>query len=239
MVIGKGLEALDWDTSEAAGWLRVEADGGGSWLVRIRLFLPKHWIIFSNGTWTYDICVAFWCRYLIVCFIFEWSCILLDDLDDKWWTMKDDWEMMNHERWMMDDDDVDDDDVDDDDDDDVDDDDDDDGMMDCLIDWLNGCLFACLFVLFCLFCFVLFVCLFVCPKPFWSLEVLWLRVCDLHIIIEKNHCICSMIWIELALPYSLQGLDRWKRQLVSVLRDGHALLTTLNEGATLSGSMVT
>lgn len=42
MVIGKGLEALDWDTSEAAGWLRVEADGGGSWLVRIRLFLPKH-----------------------------------------------------------------------------------------------------------------------------------------------------------------------------------------------------
>lgn len=46
MVIGKGLEALDWDTSEAAGWLRVEADGGGSWLVRIRLFLPKHWIIF-------------------------------------------------------------------------------------------------------------------------------------------------------------------------------------------------
>ncbi|CAK9101107.1 unnamed protein product [Durusdinium trenchii] len=27
-----------------------------------------------------------------------------------------------------------------------------------------------------------------------------------------------------------EGLDRWKRQLVSVLRDGHALLTTLNEG---------
>ena len=102
-----------------------------------------------------------------------------------------------------------------------------------LLDWLIEWVFVCLFV-----CFVLF-CLFVCPKPFWSLEVLWLRVCDLHIIIEKNHCICSMIWIELALPYSLQGLDRWKRQLVSVLRDGHALLTTLNEGATLSGSMVT
>lgn len=28
----------------------------------------------------------------------------------------------------------------------------------------------------------------------------------------------------------VEGLDRWKRQLVSVLRDGHALLTTLNEG---------
>lgn len=27
-----------------------------------------------------------------------------------------------------------------------------------------------------------------------------------------------------------QGLERWKRQLTSVLRDGHALLTTLNEG---------
>ena len=38
---------------------------------------------------------------------------------------------------------------------------------------------------------------------------------------------------------SPQGLDRWKRQLVSVLRDGHALLTTLNEGAALSGSIVT
>eukprot|EP00439_Symbiodinium_sp_Y106_P083189 s1076_g23.t1 len=28
----------------------------------------------------------------------------------------------------------------------------------------------------------------------------------------------------------VEGLDRWKRQLVSVLRDGHCLLTTLNEG---------
>ncbi|CAE7023242.1 ALKBH3 [Symbiodinium natans] len=27
-----------------------------------------------------------------------------------------------------------------------------------------------------------------------------------------------------------RGLDRWKRQLVAVLRDGHSLLTTLNEG---------
>ena len=36
--------------------------------------------------------------------------------------------------------------------------------------------------------------------------------------------------IQLVLP---QGLDRWKRQLVSVLRDGHCLLTTLNEGAGL------
>ena len=232
MVIGKGLEALDWDTSEAAGWLRVEADGGGSWLVRIRLFLPKHWIIFSNGTWTYDICVAFWCRYLkYVLYLndlaYSWMILMTNDerwrMTEKWWTMNGEWwmmtmlmmtmlMMMTMTMLMM-------------------------MMMEWWIAWLIDWMGVCLLV--CLFCFVLFVCLFVCPKPFWSLEVLWLRVCDLHIIIEKNHCICSMIWIELALPYSLQGLDRWKRQLVSVLRDGHALLTTLNEGATLSGSMVT
>eukprot|EP00438_Fugacium_kawagutii_P015550 Skav228561 [mRNA] locus=scaffold4568:30056:32814:+ [translate_table: standard] len=29
MVVGKGVEALDWDTSEAASWLRVEAPGAG------------------------------------------------------------------------------------------------------------------------------------------------------------------------------------------------------------------
>ena len=40
MFIGKGLEALDWDTSEAAGWLRVEADGGGSWLVPPQALKP-------------------------------------------------------------------------------------------------------------------------------------------------------------------------------------------------------
>jgi len=33
-----------------------------------------------------------------------------------------------------------------------------------------------------------------------------------------------------------QGLERWKRQL-SVLRDGHALLTTLNEGVEICGSI--
>lgn len=127
MFIGKGLEALDWDTSEAAGWLRVEADGGGSWLVPPQALKP----FFQQNLW------YLW-SFLIylkieVCFIFEWSCILLDDVDDKWWTMKDDREMMNHERWMMDDDDDDVDDDDDDVDDDGDDDDDagDDGDADC------------------------------------------------------------------------------------------------------------
>jgi hypothetical protein len=40
-----------------------------------------------------------------------------------------------------------------------------------------------------------------------------------------------------AAPELDQGLERWKRQLMSVLRDGHALLTTLNEGVEMCGSI--
>ena len=53
-----------------------------------------------------------------------------------------------------------------------------------------------------------------------------IRHIHLNALISYPSCKTTMP----VLNVGTQGLDRWKRQLVSVLRDGHALLTTLNEG---------
>ncbi|CAE7213955.1 ALKBH2 [Symbiodinium sp. CCMP2592] len=56
--------------------------------------------------------------------------------------------------------------------------------------------------------------------------------CSSSCYIDASKGVEALDWdrSEAASWLHVEGLDRWKRQLVSVLRDGHCLLTTLNEG---------
>jgi len=56
--------------------------------------------------------------------------------------------------------------------------------------------------------------------------------CSSSCYIDASKGVEALDWdrSEAASWLHVEGLDRWKRQLVSVLRDGHCLLTALNEG---------